>query len=187
MNICSRQVTISSRNWPNIEAQLEQAGQKVKLSLELNAQSVAVAVDVFIRQKVDELAREKQYKAEVRHAVLQHLTLNTNKTFIWVALVCQDLKKTPKWNVQNKLASFPPGLDSLYKRMMHQTSEFDGAGICRQVLASTAILYRPVTISELVALVEQLEDLDDLESVREIVGFYGSILTLREDTVYFVH
>jgi hypothetical protein len=44
-----------------------------------------------------------------------------------------------------------------------------------------------VTISELVALVEQLEDLDDLESVREIVGFCRSFLTLREDTVYFVH
>jgi hypothetical protein len=35
--------------------------------------------------------------------------------------------------------------------------------------------------------VEQLEDLDDLESVREIVGLCGSFLTLREDTVYFVH
>jgi len=89
--------------------------------------------------------------------------------------------------VLNKLASFPPGLDSLYKQMMDQISKSDGAKICQQVLASTAILYRPVTISELAALVEQLEDLDDLESVREIVSFCGSFLTLREDIVYFVH
>jgi hypothetical protein len=34
---------------------------------------------------------------------------------------------------------------------------------------------------------KQLVDLDDLESVREIVGFCRSFLTLREDTVYFVH
>jgi hypothetical protein len=163
------------------------AGHKVWLSLELNAQSVAAAVEVFIQQKVDELAREKQYKTEVRHAVLQHLKSNANNTFLWVALVCQDLKKTPKWNVLNKIALFPPGLDSLYKQMMNQISKSDGAKICWQVLALTAILYQPVTISELVALVEQLEDLDDLESVREIVGFCGSFLTLREDTVYFVH
>jgi hypothetical protein len=39
---------VSSRNWPEIEAQLEQAGHKVKLSLELNAQSVAAVVDIFI-------------------------------------------------------------------------------------------------------------------------------------------
>jgi hypothetical protein len=178
---------VSSRNWPDIEAQLERAGHKVNLSLELNAQSVAAAVDVFIQQKVDQLAQEKQYKAEVRHAVLQHLRSNANDTFLWVALVCQDLQTTPKWNVVKRLALFPPGLDSLYKRMMDQISESNGAEICLQVLASTAILYRPVTVSELVALVEQLEDLDDLELVRDIVGFCGSFLTLREDTVYFVH
>jgi hypothetical protein len=179
---------VSSRNWPDIEAQLERAGYKVKLSLELNAQSVAAAVDIFIQRRVDQLAQEKRYKAEVRHAVLQHLKLNADDTFLWVALVCQDLKTTPKWNVLNKLALFPRGLDSLYKRMIDQISESDGADICRQVLASTAILYRPVRISELVALVEQLENLDDdLESVREIVSLCGSFLTLREDTVYFVH
>jgi hypothetical protein len=178
---------VSSRNWPEIEAQLERAGHKVKLSLELNAQAVAAAVDVFIQQKVDQLAQEKRYKAEVRHAVLQHLRSNADNTFLWVALVCQDLETTPKWNVIKRLALFPPGLDSLYRRMMDQISESNGAETCRQVLASTAILYRPVTISELVALVEPLKDLDDLESVREIVGFCGSFLTLREDTVYFVH
>jgi hypothetical protein len=178
---------VSSRNWPDIEAQLERAGHKVNLSLELNAQSVAAAVDVFIQRKVDQLAREKHYKVEVRHAVLKHLRSNADNTFLWVALVCQDLETTPKWNVLKKLALFPPGLDSLYKRMMDQISESDSAEICLQVLASTAILYRPVSVPELAALVEQLEDLDDLESVREIVGFCRSFLTLREDTVYFVH
>ncbi|KAH6724958.1 hypothetical protein BKA61DRAFT_537037 [Leptodontidium sp. MPI-SDFR-AT-0119] len=179
---------VSSRNWPDIETQLERAGHKVRLSLELNAKSVAAAVDTFIQRKVDQLAKEKRYKAEMRHAVLQHLTSNANDTFLWVALVCQDLRATPKWNVLKKLPLFPPGLDSLYKRMMHQIGESDGAEVCRQVLASVAILYRPVTIPELIALVEQLEDfVDDLESVREIISLCGSFLTLREDTVYFVH
>jgi hypothetical protein len=179
---------VSSRNWPEIGAQLERAEHKVTLSLELNAESVAAAVDVFIQQKVDQLAQEKQYKADTRHAVLQHLRSNANDTFLWIALVCQDLKTTPKWNVRKKLASFPPGLNSLYMRMMDQISESDSAEICRQILASTAVLYRPVTISELIALVEQLEDLaEDLESVREIIGLCRSFLTLREDTIYFVH
>ncbi|KAF7506453.1 hypothetical protein GJ744_011703 [Endocarpon pusillum] len=179
---------VSSRNWPAIEEQLETAEHKTRLSLELNAESVAAAVKMFIQQKVCQLSKEKRYKPETQDTVLQHLKSNANGTFLWVALVCQDLKATPKWNVLKKLASFPPGLDSLYERMMHQISESNGAEICLQVLASTAILYRPVTICELVALVEQLEDLvDDLESVREIIGLCGSFLTLQEDTVYFVH
>jgi hypothetical protein len=101
--------------------------------------------------------------------------------------VCQELEKTANRHVLKKLAVFPPGLDDLYKRMMQQMSESDDADTCRCVLASTAIAYRPLTIRELVALVEQLEDLDDIELVREIVGLCGSFLTLREDTVYFVH
>jgi hypothetical protein len=64
-------------------------------------------------------------------------------------------------------------------------SESDDAEICRCVLASIAVLYRPVTIPELVALVEQLNDVSD--DVREIISLCGSFLTLREDTVYFVH
>jgi hypothetical protein len=136
---------------------------------------------------VDQLAQEKRYKAEVRYAVLQHLRSNADNTFLWVALVCQDLRTTPNWSVMKRLALFPPGLNSLYKRMIDQISESNSAEICLQILASTATLYRPVAVPELVALVEQLQDLDDLESVREIVSFCGSFLTLREDTVYFVH
>jgi hypothetical protein len=28
---------------------------------------------------------------------------------------------------------------------------------------------------------------DDLESLKEIIGLYGSFLTIREETIYFVH
>jgi hypothetical protein len=179
---------VSSRNWPNIEAQLEQAGHKVKLSLELNAELVAAAVAVFIKQKVDYLAQKKQYKPKIQHAVLQHLTSKASDTFLCVALVCQELDRTENWNVLKKLVLLPPGLDSLYKRMLDQISDSDSAEICLQVLASTAVLYRPVTISELIVLAEKLMDfVDDIESVRKIVGLCGSFLTLRDDTVYFVH
>ncbi|KAL6151991.1 hypothetical protein ACJBU6_08883 [Exserohilum turcicum] len=87
---------VSSRNWPDIEEELERAEHEMRLSLELNAELVAAAVEVFIQQKVCRLAQEKRYTLEVQNAVLQHLTSNANDTFLWVALVCQDLKATPK-------------------------------------------------------------------------------------------
>jgi hypothetical protein len=46
---------VSSRNWPEIEGRLEQAGHKVKLSLELNAASVSTAVQAYIDRRVSEL------------------------------------------------------------------------------------------------------------------------------------
>ncbi|KAF2029885.1 HET-domain-containing protein [Setomelanomma holmii] len=166
---------VSSRNWPDVEAQLERAGHKVRLSLELNAESVVAAVAVFVQRKVDHLAQEQQYNADVQDAVLQHLTSNANDTFLWVALVCHDLQATANRHVLKKLAVFPPGLDDLYKRMMQQMSKSDNADTCRCVLASTA----------LVELVEQLKDISS--DVREIIDLCGSFLTVRKDTVYFVH
>ena len=177
---------VSSRNWPEIEAQLGRAEQKIRLSLELNAESVSAAVSVFIRHKVSQLAQEKKYNKKTQNAVFEHLTSNANDTFLWVALVCQDLEKTAKRNVQKKLKYFPPGLDALYERMMQQIGASDDAELCKQVLATIALVYRPVTLAELVSLTELLEDFAEAE-VREIVGLCGSFLTLRGETVYFVH
>lgn len=179
---------VSSRNFPDIEEQLERAGHKVELSLELNAESVSTAVSIFIEQKVSQLAQEKRYDKKTRDAVLEHLASNANDTFLWVALVCQNLEATSKRNVLKKLESLPPGLESLYQRMLQQISRSDDAELCKQMLASIALVYRPITLEELAALVEQLEDIaDDPESIREIISLCGSFLTLREGTIYFLH
>ncbi|KAF2630201.1 beta transducin-like protein HET-E4s [Macroventuria anomochaeta] len=178
---------MSSRNWPEIEERLEQAGHKVRLSLELNAELVSAAVGVFIQYKVSQLALQKKYDKQTQDSVFEHLTSNANDTFLWVALVCQDLQATAKRNVLKKLDSFPPGLNALYERMMQQISVSDDAALCKQVLALTALVYRPITLDELVALTEPLEDIADEAEVREIIGLCGSFLTLREATVYFVH
>jgi len=179
---------VSSRNWPDIEERLAKAGQGVRLSLELNAESVSAAVDVFIQQKVLQLSQDKKYDSKTREAVQHHLSTNADGTFLWVALVYQNLKDVPKRNVRKMLSAFPPGLDSLYKRMMQQLRSSGDADICKEILAVAATVYRPTTLEELVALTEQLEGvLDDPDSIQEIIGQCGSFLTVRENTVYFVH
>jgi hypothetical protein len=79
---------VSSRNWPDIEERLERAGHKVRLCLELNAESLSTAVDIFIQHKVRQLAERKKYDDKTRDAVLNHLSLHADDTFLWVALVC---------------------------------------------------------------------------------------------------
>jgi hypothetical protein len=149
---------------------------------------VSKAVSTFIEQKVAQLARQKKYNERTRDAVRAHLASNANDTFLWVALVCQDLEVTSKWNVLKKLNLFPPGLDSLYERMLQRINESDDAELCRRLLASIVLVYRPITLEELAALVEQLEDIaNDLELIREIIALCVSFLTLREETIYFVH
>jgi hypothetical protein len=73
---------MSSRNWPNIKERLEQAGDKVRISLELNAESVSTAVRSYIRHKVSWLAQDKKYSDETKRTVLEYLHTNANNTFL---------------------------------------------------------------------------------------------------------
>ena len=179
---------VSSRNWPSIKERLGRAGQKVTLNLELNALSVANAVGAFIEYKVLQLTEQKKYTDKTRAGVLRYLSFNADNTFLWVALVCQYLAKTPRWDTLASLVRFPPGLDSLYIRMLEQVCDSDYTDLCKRVLATVATVYRPITLEELTTLVEEVEDLsDDLASVEDIIDLCGSFLTVREHTVYFVH
>jgi hypothetical protein len=178
---------VSSRNWPDIEAQLLDT-HKLKVHLELNNDSITNAVHTYIRYKVDQLAQQRNYDDEIRNAVQRHLISNANGTFLWVALVCQELAnpKVSKWHTRTKLKSFPPGLDSLYERMMKHICDSVDADLCKQILAISSVVYRPITLQELKALVASLENFDH-NDLEEIIGFCGSFLTLREGIVYFIH
>jgi len=88
---------VSSRNWPDIEKDLNIAIQKIRLCLELNEKSVSEAVTVYVRFKVHWLAERNKYKPDTEDAVQSYLSENADGTFLWVALVCQVLANIPGW------------------------------------------------------------------------------------------
>src|SRR5689334_23073451 len=97
----------------------------MRLCLELNPKSISVAVSTYIKHKTLQLAKQKKYDDRTQVAVLQHLVSNANDTFLWVALVCENLENVPRWKTLAKLNEFPPGLDSLYQRMISQIYNTD--------------------------------------------------------------
>ncbi|WYZ42896.1 hypothetical protein EsH8_VI_000595 [Colletotrichum jinshuiense] len=183
---------VSSRNWQNIEDALSDITitHKTALCLELNHKSISAAVGQYIQYKVNQLVRAKKYDSITRDAVQQHLVTNANDTFLWVALVCQELAdpQVRRWHTHTKLRMFPPGLDSLYKRMADHMFKMEDADLCRRVLGLISVAYRPLTLIELMSLVESPEDFPkDIDSIKEIIWLCGSLLTVREGIVYFVH
>ncbi|KAK6600595.1 vegetative incompatibility protein het-e-1 [Botrytis cinerea] len=179
---------VSSRNWPNIEEALDTPTQKLRLCLELNEKSISAAVATFIQLKVNRLATRNKYSNDTREAIQQHLTINANGTFLWVALICQELSNIPRLKALQKLTAFPPGLDALYRRMLDQITDAEDAELYISILAVVSAVYRPVTLDELVALVDMPDGVaSDYEALSEIIGFCGSFLTLRERTIFFVH
>ncbi|UKZ68730.1 uncharacterized protein TrAtP1_009752 [Trichoderma atroviride] len=180
---------VSSRNWPLIEENLDTAMQGVRLCLELNETSVSAAVKAYIQHKVQELTEKKAYNTTTQHAVERHLTSNAHGTFLWVALVCQELgdPKVKKRHTLDKLkTSYPPGLDPLYQRMMENIRDSLDAEICRQILAIVSVVYRPITLAELSILVDSHDDYEN-DELPDVIGSCGSFLTIRDDVVYFIH
>ena len=179
---------VSSRNWPQIEEQLEAAPQKARLSLELNGASVATAVDHYIRHKTSELSILKQYDADTETAVRDYLSSHAEGTFLWVALVCRNLESVSRRNAVNRLSTFPPGLDDLYGRMMDQLNQTEDVELCQHILAIVSVVHRPFTLQELLFFVGVLNRVtDSVEAYEEIVALCGSFLSLRNDQVCFVH
>lgn len=178
---------VSSRNWPDIEERLDTT-QTTQISLELNEASVSKAVSKFIQHKAHNIAKVKKYTDETRDTICRYLSSNSQGTFLWVALVCQDLDRTPHWRALKKLEMFPPGLNALYGRMIDQVRSSEDAELCQRVLAVMSIVYRPITFDEVAFLVELPDDLSrDYEALLTIIAVCGSFLTQRDDTIIFVH
>ncbi|KAK0747323.1 WD40-repeat-containing domain protein [Apiosordaria backusii] len=181
---------VSSRNWPQIEGLLERVTQKSILSLELNAESVGAAVNAYIRHKVDRLAGFRKYDASTKEAVQDYLSSHASSTFLWVALVCQALEDPDvlDWDTLEMLRTFPTGLDALYARMVHQIQESRNQLICKHILATVALVRRPISIQELTALVKLPDSISTHQDRLEIIiKVCGSFLTLRTQIIYFVH
>ncbi|KAJ0103744.1 NACHT-domain-containing protein [Diaporthe amygdali] len=95
---------VSSRISSQIREETYYVAQE--LALEVNAKSVAAAVDRCIMHKVSQLVQRKGYRDNIAEEVRQHLLSNAESTFLWVASVCQKLEEGRHGNVLQKLNSF---------------------------------------------------------------------------------
>lgn len=187
---------VSSRNWPSIEKYLDNT-TGIRLHLELNEDNLAAGVDYFIKNKVEALSRKHEYSKATRKAIEDHLVLNAKGTFLWVALVCEQLKDVPPEYIQAELATFPPGLGMLYQRMLANINELKyDAKHCTSLLGIVATVYRPITLDELSCYLKlPNSSTSDIESddkclikyLERIARNCGSFLALRGHTIALIH
>jgi hypothetical protein len=179
---------VSSRNWTEVEVQFSTISQKVRLSLEINEESVSEAVRYYIEYKTARLKERTGLDNETELKIRAYLNDNARGTFLWVALVCKELLKLAvrKRHVLKKMIEFPPELGPLYERMMKQIRESEDSDMCERILNLVAIVYRPISLAELSSLLDISDDFRD-EDLEELVAACGSFLVVREGMVRFVH
>jgi hypothetical protein len=180
---------VSSRNRDDIGQALEFNDSKSKLSLELNANHISDAVTAYINYQVSQLTalqRNKVLLEQFKDQLLQ----KSDGTFLWVALVVQEMQKCPRSSKMLKLLERTPrGLTPLYDRMLQQIQSFDGLDreSCILVLSIVMLGYRPLHLLEMCLLTGLHKQPFGLDDLKGIVGMCGSFLSIRDDYIYLVH
>ncbi len=179
---------VASRYKSDIEKRLR-PDNRSKINLELDSSLISSAINCYINAKVSEL---QEFDEELHKEVRSYLQENAEGTFLWVALVCKALQ-VEVWNARSvleDLKSLQCGLDPLYNRMVKQIQRLQRSDveICTRILSSVTLTYRPIHLKELVATAGLREELSDkLQALNRLVNMCGSFLTVREETIYFVH
>jgi hypothetical protein len=202
---CVKWIISSRRNIAEIENILEMSASddsddssssEVKLSLEVaqNAEQVARAVKAFIDHKLSNM-RSLREDHETRSRVRDVMQNKANGTFLWVALVAQELENATSWRVLEEVEKMPATLEEFYDYMMESARQYNKREWenCGLVLSAATLAYRPLRLAEL-AIVSRLpaEIAAYANRVREVVALCGSFLTVKENeakegVVYLIH
>lgn len=178
---------VSSRNMSDIEEGFTMVN-KLEISLELNDRSISTAVGLYARHNVIELSKVKECSDELQNSIHRHICSNARSSFLWVALVCQDIATIPTQScILSRLAEFPTELDALYAYALYQICGLGVSKLCLQILAIASVVYRPITTDELSSLVDMPDDAVDEETLAQAIEICGSFLIIHQRTIFFVH
>jgi hypothetical protein len=174
---------LTSRNWHDIQQELSFEDSRTTLSLELNANHVSRAINVYIQHKVSQLDLIR-HNQDLQRQIGKELQNKAEGTFLWVALVFQQLLmcRLPS-ELLPLLETMPPGLEPLYGRMMDEIGENRDAAACQRILSTATLTHRPLHLLEL----RTLADVDETDDMERAVNQCASFLTVRQDNVYFIH
>jgi WD40 repeat protein len=176
---------VSSRSMDHVEQILDFHHQANQVSLELHADCISNAIGTYINYKVSHLGiinQDQRLQEQVRNKLSQ----KSDGTFLWVALVIEELRKCKFADeILGALEDIPAGLTGLYTQMIEQIHQLRNRprDVCIMLLSMAVVAYRPLHLSEICHLIEKKRK----EEVETAVGLCGSFLTIRDDYVYLIH
>ncbi|KAL6802556.1 hypothetical protein GGI42DRAFT_360255 [Trichoderma sp. SZMC 28013] len=184
---------LSSRNEKDIEQELRSIQPSQILSLEDNSQYTSNAIEIYINNRIqDILALEGN--EELRIKTLKILNDKAMGTYLWVAIVVEQLRKTDHMGVEDALAEMPQGLENLYSMILKQANDRlnpKRMDACEILLSIVTTAERPLHLKELSTFMSfQCHSFNrnfGLQDMKSITQDCGSILSIRDNVVYFIH
>lgn len=182
---------VSSRKVPTIVNKLGRAEPSKQLHLDLtdNQDDMASAVGYYIETKVatlEALSDDEEKRDEVQNTMREKAA----HTFLWAALVIQELEKANEWDVLFVLNSLPSGLEGLYGKMISQINHlgWKNPEFCHRILATATLAYRPLALGEISVLAGLPTEISSASrNVKKLVTMCGSFFRVQDDLVEFIH
>ncbi|KAF0637630.1 hypothetical protein FPSE5266_00722 [Fusarium pseudograminearum] len=184
---------VSSRKDPVIENKLRgivNSEKGLTIDLESNEHLTSGAVKNLIEARLTDMLWWDTCGDDLRDTIKHKLKQKSGNTFLWVAMVCQELNDCTATQALGTLEQFPQGLDEMYKRMMDKIAASKSASQCKEILAVVSASYRPLNLKELAVAVNSLSEFqNNTAALTQTVLSCCSFLTLRNGTttVVFVH
>ncbi|KAL6832213.1 WD40-repeat-containing domain protein [Trichoderma camerunense] len=188
---------ISSRNEKDIERELRSIQPPQILSLD-HAEFISSSIEIYINSRIAEIEALKDDE-ELRIKTQKILKDKAADTFLWVALVIEQLRNAAHWQVEDVLQEVPEGLESLYalildKASLNQSSSRwrkKGQDACQLLVSIVTTAERPLHLEELYTFMsyqwEHFKSTVNLHDLESITKDCGSIFSIRNDAVYFIH
>lgn len=180
---------IVSRDLPDFIPEVLSGFPRIRLDPDADTE-VNDDIHQFIDVKVDELSIYRQYPELLRVRVKEVFQNRAQGTFLWVGIVAKALRKYKATEVEKALDFFPSGLEELYARMLLQI-DVDRREIAAKILRWVVMVVRPLTLSELSAVLEIAASPSVLfncnEVMRDQVLYCGYFLTIKGDEVGLIH
>ncbi|EHK39681.1 uncharacterized protein TrAtP1_006810 [Trichoderma atroviride] len=186
---------VSSRSEKHIERKLTEISQKVDLELGQNAEQVSVSVDMYINLQIQEISAI-QDDEDLQSKTSKILKSKASGTFLWAALVIEQLRDTDHWQVEDVLKEIPEGLESIYCLLLNRIDKLKAKAreACQALLSVVATAMRPLHLTELLLFInahwkddKRFKTSFQPRDIRDMAKDCGSILSIRGGIVYFVH
>lgn len=186
---------LSSRNVKDIERGLRLIEPTRRLCLELkeNAENVSKCVDIYINNSISGIeALEEDEELQIK--TVTTLKRKANGTFLWVALVIEQLRDTDRRNVEEVLDEIPEGLEDLYNLIVQRANaklRQKDREACQILLSIVTTAERPLHLEELHTFISSqwvhYKSSYNILDTKDIVRDCGSLLAIKDDVIYFIH
>lgn len=192
---------MSSRHKSEIE-ELSHEKSRTELNLEKDVEDeISHAVKAYINHKIHDLivqydrtygnTQDHEILVElqdVENEVAEELHKKADKTFLWVALVFEQIRVSDcdASEIPEFVHKMPVGLHGIYNKMMRQIIQRQDrySNYCKEVLLIAVNSYRQLQLFEMA----KLAALPKLASYQKVIQLCGLLSLREEDTViYFVH